>query len=56
MKTVAGFLNARGGTLLVGVQDDGAITGIEADYKYIHKEKRNRDVWELELRNVLKLI
>jgi hypothetical protein len=31
LKTVAAFMNAEGGTLLVGVADDGAITGIAAD-------------------------
>ena len=28
---IAGFLNARGGTLLVGVSDDGEVLGLEAD-------------------------
>lgn len=31
LKTVAAFLNNKGGTLLVGVQDDGHILGIEPD-------------------------
>ena len=31
-KTVAGFLNAEGGVLLIGVADDGSIPGIEDDY------------------------
>lgn len=31
LKGVAGFLNTDGGTLLLGVTDDGEITGIEAD-------------------------
>lgn len=31
LKTVAAFLNSDGGTLLVGVEDDGTILGIEAD-------------------------
>lgn len=30
-RTVCGFLNGRGGTLLVGVTDDGAVIGIGAD-------------------------
>ena len=30
-KTVAGFMNTRGGTLLIGVGDTGAILGIEDD-------------------------
>ncbi len=31
LKTIAAFLNTEGGDLLVGVADDGAIVGIEAD-------------------------
>ncbi len=31
LKTVAGFLNAKGGTLLIGVADDGEILGLDAD-------------------------
>jgi len=30
-KTVAGFMNAEGGTLLIGVADDGEIMGLDAD-------------------------
>jgi hypothetical protein len=31
LKTVAAFMNSDGGTLLVGVADDGTVTGTEAD-------------------------
>ncbi len=31
LKTVAGFLNAEGGTLAVGIADDGEILGIQPD-------------------------
>lgn len=31
LRTIAGFLNAKGGTLLIGVADDGTVTGLEAD-------------------------
>ena len=31
LKTIAGFLNARGGTLIVGVSDDGETVGVEVD-------------------------
>lgn len=30
-KTVAGFMNAEGGTLLIGVTDDGEVVGLDAD-------------------------
>jgi predicted HTH transcriptional regulator len=31
LKTIAGFLNAHGGTLVVGVADDGKVVGLDAD-------------------------
>ena len=31
LKTIAGFLNAKGGTLLIGVSDDGTALGLAAD-------------------------
>ena len=50
-KTVAGFLNAEGGVLLIGVADDGAITGIEDDYALLKAPDRDR--FELWLRDML---
>lgn len=32
VKTLAGFANRVGGTLLIGVADDGTIRGLERDY------------------------
>jgi len=31
LKTIAGFLNAHGGTLMIGVDDDGKVLGLAAD-------------------------
>lgn len=31
LKTIAGFLNAKGGTLLIGVADSGEVLGLDAD-------------------------
>ena len=31
LKTITGFLNAKGGTLLIGVSDNGEVTGLSAD-------------------------
>lgn len=45
-KTVAGFMNAEGGTLLIGVDDDGEVVGIEHDFQTL-RSKPNRDGWEL---------
>ena len=38
LKNIVGFLNANGGTLLIGVADDNEITGIEDDF-YKSKDK-----------------
>jgi serine/threonine protein kinase len=45
-KTVAGFMNAEGGTLLIGVTDTGDVVGIENDFLTL-RSKPNRDGWEL---------
>jgi len=37
LKTIAGFMNSNGGTLLIGVSDDGAITGLKPDYTLLKK-------------------
>jgi hypothetical protein len=34
-KTICGFLNARGGVLLIGISDDGVPEGIDEDFKYL---------------------
>jgi hypothetical protein len=49
MKTIAAFLNAQGGTLLIGVADDGTVLGLEGDYQSLH----DRDGFELHLRRVI---
>jgi hypothetical protein len=38
MKTVAGFMNTEGGTLLIGVADDGSIVGLDADYNSLSRK------------------
>jgi len=49
--TVAGFMNASGGTLLLGVDDDGTIRGLAEDYAVV--PGRDRDGFELWLRTLL---
>jgi uncharacterized membrane protein YeaQ/YmgE (transglycosylase-associated protein family) len=49
--TVAGFMNASGGTLLIGVADDGTVFGMEDDYRVT--ARHDRDGFELWLRQVL---
>lgn len=51
MKTVAAFANSQGGTLLMGVSDDGEVLGLETDYQSLGGA--DRDKFELHLRNLL---
>jgi hypothetical protein len=37
MKNVAGFVNATGGAVLIGVNDDGQVLGLDPDYQAIKK-------------------
>ena len=41
VKTLAGFLNAGGGTLLIGIDDDGAPVGLAADCGTLKKQDRD---------------
>lgn len=51
MKTVAAFANSAGGTLLIGVNDDGEPLGLAPDYLSLGGV--DRDKFELHLRNLL---
>jgi predicted HTH transcriptional regulator len=51
VKTIAGFANAKGGTLLIGIDDQGTVLGLEPDY--LSLSKPNRDGFELQLTQVL---
>jgi serine/threonine protein kinase len=44
-KTVAGFMNAQGGTLLIGVHDSGGIIGIEPDLRTL-TSRPDFDGWQ----------
>lgn len=52
VKTVCGLLNHEGGTLLIGIADDGQILGIEPDLRTLGA-KGNTDGYELYLRQLL---
>lgn len=49
LKTIAAYMNSDGGTLLVGVMDDGDICGIELDH--ILPSSSNEDLWQLCVRS-----
>ncbi len=40
-RTIAGFANHEGGSLLIGVSDDGAIVGLHADYQTLKRKDRD---------------
>jgi len=53
LKTIAAFMNSNGGNLLIGVADDGSITGIEQEYPVANSQKCNRDGFQLYLADLL---
>lgn len=61
LKTIAGFQNANGGELYIGVNDSGFICGINDDFKYLNSSEtdtftytQNKDGFELKIRNAVK--
>lgn len=57
IKTIAGFANSEyGGTLLVGVADDGSVHGLEDDYATFSKrgERGDQDLWGQHLQNLIR--
>lgn len=54
LKTVAAMLNAKGGDLVIGVNNEGKGVGIHHDYMFFSEDgKRNRDGYELWLTSLL---
>jgi predicted HTH transcriptional regulator len=58
VRTVAAFLNTRGGTLLIGVGDDTNVVGLERDYQSLARERerrpeKDRDRFLLHLQELL---
>lgn len=51
VKTVAAFTNVDGGTLIIGVSDDGEVVGLVQDFQSL--KEPDRDHFELHLRNLL---
>ena len=51
LKTIAAFSNGEGGTLIIGVNDEGEIEGLHHDYATL--TNGDKDKFELHLRNLL---
>ena len=52
VKTISAFLNSEGGTLVIGVDDDGNSLGLDRDFNTL--SKKNKDGFELHLRQLVK--
>ena len=50
LKSISAFSNGEGGTLIIGVEDEGEILGLDHDYRSLNGGK---DEFELHLRNLL---
>lgn len=51
LKTISAFSNGEGGTLIIGVDDNGIALGLENDYSTL--KSGNKDEFEIHLRNQL---
>ncbi len=51
LRTIAAFMNSRGGILLVGVKNNGYVSGIEVDYELFS----DADVWTQHLKSLISL-
>jgi predicted HTH transcriptional regulator len=51
LREIAGFFNSGGGNVILGVTDKGKLVGITDDLQHADSKKRNRDGYELFLRN-----
>ena len=57
IKTIAGFANSHyGGTLLIGVADDGSIHGLQDDYATFSErgQRGDQDLWGQHLQNLIR--
>lgn len=52
LKTLAAFLNTHGGTLIIGLGDEGEVLGLEKDYQSFSR-KPNRDGFQLHLMEII---
>ena len=53
IRGICGFLNADGGTLLIGVANDKKIIGIEHEYQILGRDKQNMDGFQLKVCDIL---
>ncbi len=51
IKSIAAFSNGKGGTLLIGVRDNGEVAGLDGDFNSL--KKNDSDYFEIHLRNLM---
>lgn len=49
-------MNADGGTLFIGVDDEGNAVGLQNDYETLKKGKQNHDGFEIEVRQLIEKV
>jgi hypothetical protein len=52
-RTISAFLNSSGGILLIGVNDEGNILGLEKDFETLSKGRQNTDGFELLINDLV---
>ena len=53
LRAIAAFMNTNGGTLLIGVDDNKNIVGIDSEYAVANPAKKNWDGYELKMRDAI---
>ena len=48
MEEICGFLNTSGGTLYIGVRDNGDVSGLHEDFKYINDNFEDYDIVDVQ--------
>lgn len=46
LQTIAGFMNAKGGVLYIGVNDNGDVVGIESEYTFLNLSKKDKKCYQ----------
>lgn len=54
LKTIAAFTNSGGGTLYIGIEDDGNVCGLADDFAAVSPGRPDYDGWDLHLRNLIR--
>lgn len=48
MKVICSFLNAKGGTLLLGISNQGTVIGVENDFNYLNGHRGDYDLQDMK--------